>query len=199
MTEQHLSTRVGLIWAQSHGGVIGANGVMPWHVPEVLAHFKAVTLGGAVVMGRKTWDSIPERFRPFAGRENVVVTRQRGWSADGAHTAHSLRDGVNQAALLTPGQRVWVIGGAEIFAVALAESGEPGPAAFVVDLLEVTEIEGRYDGDTFAPQLDGRWVRGPAAPASGCHTSRTGVGYRFVRYVPQAYPADDAARPEALA
>ena len=114
------ATRVGLIWAQAHNRVIGLDGVMPWHVPEDLAHFKAVTMGGAVVMGRKTWDSIPERFRPFSGRENIVVTRQAGWSAEGAHKQNSLADGVSHASALTPGERVWVIGGAEIFEIGRA-------------------------------------------------------------------------------
>ncbi|AMB60440.1 dihydrofolate reductase [Microterricola viridarii] len=172
-------TPVGLIWAQACGGVIGLNGVMPWHVPEDLAHFKAVTLGGAVVMGRKTWDSIPERFRPFAGRENIVVTRQPSWAAEGAHTAGSLADGVALAASLTPGERVWVIGGAEIFALALAGSGAEG---FVVDTLEVTEIDSEVAGDTHAPQIDAGWAVQAIDPASGWHTSRTGLDYRFLSY-----------------
>lgn len=183
--EQHITTPVGLIWAQAHDGVIGLDGIMPWHVPEDLAHFKAVTLGGAVVMGRKTWDSIPERFRPFAGRENIVVTRQLGWAADGAHTASSLADGVAQAAHLTPGERVWVIGGSEIFALALAQSGTASDRGrFVVDLLEVTEIDATFDGDTSAPEIGAEWVQTAVDPASGCHTSRTGLDYRFVRYLP---------------
>ncbi len=172
-------TRVGLIWAEARGGVIGLNGVMPWHVPEDLAHFKAVTLGGAVVMGRKTWDSIPERFRPFSGRENIVVTRQLGWSADGAHTGHSLADGLARAASLTPGERVWVIGGAEIFALALAGSAVE---AFVVDRLEVSEIDAAFNGDTHGPTIDDSWALQSSDPASGWHTSRTGLPYRFLSY-----------------
>ena len=77
-------TWVGLIWAEAHGGVIGAEGGMPWNVPEDLAHFKEITLGAPVIMGRKTWDSLPERFRPLPGRENIVITRQQDWSAEGA-------------------------------------------------------------------------------------------------------------------
>ncbi|PPL19258.1 dihydrofolate reductase [Microterricola pindariensis] len=173
---------VGLIWAEARGGVIGLNGVMPWHVPEDLAHFKAATLGGAVVMGRKTWDSIPERFRPFSGRENIVVTRQADWSADGAHTAGSLADGVALAASLTPGDRVWVIGGAEIFALALAGSGVAADGGFLVDRLEVTEIDAAFDGDTHAPAIDSGWSVQASDPESGWHTSRTGLDYRFLSY-----------------
>lgn len=176
-------TSVGLIWAEARGGVIGLGGVMPWHVPEDLAHFKAVTLGGAVVMGRKTWDSIPERFRPFSGRENIVVTRQADWSAEGAHTANSLADGIVLAASLTPGERVWAIGGAEIFALALAGSGVPaGDAGYVVDTLEVTEIDADVAGDTHAPQLDESWAVQGVDPAAGWHRSRTGLDYRFLSY-----------------
>ena len=87
-------TWVGLIWAEARGGVIGAEGGMPWHVPEDLAHFKAVTLGAPVIMGRKTWDSLPERFRPLSGRENVVITRQQDWTADGARRAATVSEAV---------------------------------------------------------------------------------------------------------
>ena len=73
---------VGLIWAEARGGVIGAGGGMPWHVPEDLAHFKALTGAAPVVMGRKTWESLPPRFRPLPGRRNIVVTRQTDWSAE---------------------------------------------------------------------------------------------------------------------
>ena len=66
--------RLGLVWAQARGGVIGKDGGMPWHVPEDLAHFKAVTSGHPVIMGRRTWESFPARFRPLPGRRNIVVT-----------------------------------------------------------------------------------------------------------------------------
>ena len=65
--------RIGLIWAEARGGVIGRDGGMPWHVPEDLAHFRATTLGAPVVMGRRTWESFPERLRPQPGRRNHVV------------------------------------------------------------------------------------------------------------------------------
>ena len=76
--------RIGLIWAQARGGVIGKDGAMPWHLPEDLAHFKRTTLGCPVIMGRKTWDSLPPKFRPLPGRRNIVVTRNTQWQADGA-------------------------------------------------------------------------------------------------------------------
>jgi len=155
-------TWVGLIWAEAAGGVIGAEGGMPWHVPEDLAHFKEVTLGAPVVMGRKTWDSLPERFRPLAGRENIVITRQQDWSAEGARRAATVAEAVR-------GQdRVWIIGGAEIFRQVIGDA----------DRLEVTELDLEVDGDAYAPAKTGRRL----VDEGEWLTSRTGVRYRFLGY-----------------
>ena len=103
--------KLGLILARARNGVIGRDGGMPWHLPEDLAHFKKVTMGCPVIMGRKTWDSLPPRFRPLPGRANIVVTRQADWQAEGAARAASL----SEAMILCSGaSRAWVIGGAEI-------------------------------------------------------------------------------------
>lgn len=161
-------SRIGLIWAESANGIIGKDGVMPWHVPEDLAHFKQVTLEGAVIMGRKTWDSLPPRFRPLPGRRNIVITRQTDWAADGVDVVHSLADAL---ALADTGP-IWVIGGAEIFALAMENA----------DRLEVTEINAAFDGDTRSPAIDTRWQVAAIDPAEGWHTSRTGLDYRFLRY-----------------
>ncbi|TFB72648.1 dihydrofolate reductase [Cryobacterium glaciale] len=158
---------LGLIWAQTVNGVIGADGVMPWHLPEDLAHFRAVTQGGAVIMGRRTWDSLPERFRPLPGRQNIVITRQRDWAAPGASAAHSLDD----ALALAEGP-VWVIGGAEIYRLALSRA----------DTLEVTEIDASIAGDTLAPELDAAWTRVSTNPANGWLRSSAALPYRFTRY-----------------
>ena len=165
---------LGLIWAQTVNGVIGADGVMPWHLPEDLAHFRTVTLGSAVIMGRRTWDSLPERYRPLPGRRNVVITRQQGWAAAGASVAHTLED----ALALTEGD-LWVIGGAEIYGLAL-------PYA---DVLEVTEIDAEIDGDTFAPPISAAWTRVTTDPPSGWLSSSTALPYRFTRYERTAEPA----------
>ena len=155
-------TWVGLIWAEAHGGVIGAEGGMPWHVPEDLAHFKEVTLGAPVVMGRKTWDSLPERFRPLVGRENIVITRQQDWAAVGARRAATVEEAVR-------GQdRVWIIGGAEIFRQVIADA----------DRLEVTELDLQVDGDAFAPSTEG-WR---LVDEGEWQTSRTGIRHRFLGY-----------------
>jgi dihydrofolate reductase len=184
---------IGLIWAEAEGRVIGRDGGMPWHVPEDLAHFKAVTLGAPVVMGRKTWESLPPRFRPLPGRRNIVVTRQTGWSAEGAHAAASVDDALSLAASAgrdggdggddsdgaDDSDWVWVIGGAELFAATIARA----------DRLEVTEL--RHDAETFAaasgdvvaPAIDpARFVVSAADPAGGWHTSRSGIRYRFLTY-----------------
>ena len=81
--------KLGLILARARNGAIGKDGVMPWHLPEDLAHFKKVTMGCPVIMGRKTWDSLPPRFRPLPGRANIVITRQGDWHAEGATRAAS--------------------------------------------------------------------------------------------------------------
>ena len=149
--------KVGLIWAQARGGVIGKDGVMPWHLPEDLAHFKRVTQGHPVIMGRKTWDSIPPRFRPLPGRTNIVVTRQPDWNENGAQRTSSLREALQ---LCENSAQVWIIGGAQIYAQALP----------LADELVVTEIDADFDGDAHAPALSAEWrevARDPVVAASG--------------------------------
>ncbi|WP_307364658.1 dihydrofolate reductase [Microbacterium murale] len=153
---------VGLIWAEAAGGVIGASGGMPWHVPEDLAHFKETTLTAPVVMGRKTWDSLPERFRPLPDRENIVITRQQDWAADGARRAADLADAVRGL------QKIWIIGGAEIFAQVIQDA----------DRLEVTELDLEVEGDAFAPSKEG-WR---LVDEGEWQTSRTGIRFRFLGY-----------------
>lgn len=165
---------VGLIWAESRGGIIGSDGTLPWHVPEDLAHFKELTLGNPVVMGRKSWDALPERFRPLPGRRNIVVTRNPVWRAEGAEVAHSLDDALELAATseVEASETTWVIGGAQVFSSAMERA----------DRLEVTEIAALFDGDTTAPVIDENWQQVDADPADGWHTSSTGLQYRFLRY-----------------
>jgi len=158
---------VQLIYARAANGVIGHNNAMPWHLPEDLAHFKQLTGGSAVVMGRKTWDSLPERFRPLPGRANIVVTRQADWQAEGALRAASLEDALAQAAPLSAD--VWVMGGAQIYAQALP----------LAEAVEVTEIAQDFEGDAYAPTLGSEWVEASRSEAQ----SRSGLRYAFVRYV----------------
>ncbi len=157
--------QLGLIYARARNGVIGAGGTLPWHLPADLAHFKAKTQGCPVIMGRKTWDSLPPRFRPLPGRMNIVVTRQAGWQAPGAARAGSLQEAI---ALCAQAQTAWVIGGAEIYAQAI-------PLAQVA---EVTEIDRDYPGDAYCPQLGPQWVES----ARQTHTDESGLRYAFVTY-----------------
>jgi dihydrofolate reductase len=156
-----------LIWAQASNGVIGADGTMPWHLPEDLAHFKELTMGSAVVMGRRTWESFPARFRPLPGRRNIVVTRDPSWSAEGAEAAHSIDD----ALALDPSP--WILGGAQLFDVTIERAAR----------LEVTEIDASPDGDTFAPAIDPSvWQLTPLTADAAWLTSRNGLRYRFRTY-----------------
>ncbi|HWU30499.1 MAG TPA: dihydrofolate reductase [Microbacterium sp.] len=152
----------GLIWAEAEGGVIGAAGGMPWHVPEDLAHFKEITLGDPVIMGRRTWESLPERFRPLPGRENIVITRQQDWAAEGVRRAADIDEAVRGL------DRMWFIGGSDIFRQVIGQA----------DRLEVTELDLRVDGDAFAPSREG-WR---LVDEGEWETSRTGIRYRFLGY-----------------
>ena len=154
-----------LIWAQARHRVIGKDGGLPWHLPEDLAHFKRSTLGGAVIMGRKTWDSLPPKFRPLPGRLNVVVTRQADWQAAGAQRAGSLAEAV---ALCPAGAVAWVIGGAEVYAQALP----------LAQRLVVTEIDADFDGDAHAPVLGPEWRETERQPL----TAANGLRGAFVTY-----------------
>jgi dihydrofolate reductase len=160
-------TSIGMVWAQDERGVIGRDGALPWHLPEDLAHFRALTRGATVLMGRATWESLPERFRPLPGRRNVVLTRQAGYAAPGADVRSSLSD-----ALAGVEGAVWVIGGSRVYAQA-----QP-----LADRLVVTEVAVRADGDALAPPLHPRWQRVAVDPPEGWHRSTTGLAYRFVEY-----------------
>jgi dihydrofolate reductase len=159
-----VSTSVGLIWAQSPSGVIGRAGGIPWRLPEDQARFKDLTMGHTVVMGRLTWESLPAKVRPLPGRRNVVVTRQAGYMADGATVVGDL-----DAALTE--DEVWVIGGEQIYALALPRATR----------CEVTEVEvdlRREDGDAVAPVLDESW----AGTTGEWLSSSSGLRYRFHTY-----------------
>ena len=158
--------RISLIWAQARNGVIGKDGVMPWHLPEDLAHFKRTTLSHPVIMGRRTWDSIPPRFRPLPGRRNIVVTRQADWQETGVESAPSLVDALQKC---ENDRQVWIIGGAQIYAQALP----------LADCVEVTEIGQDFDGDAYAPTLGPEWKEA----AREHHTSASGLPFCFVRYL----------------
>lgn len=165
--------QINLIWAQARNRVIGNKGTMPWHLPEDLAHLKRMTLGCPVVMGRKTWDSIPPKFRPLPGRTNVVITRQVDWRADGALPANNMIEALSicehMSIILDPSpEQVWVIGGAQIYAQALP----------LAKRVVVTEIDADFDGDTQAPSLDANWKEINRTK----NISKNGLRFDFVTY-----------------
>jgi len=155
-----------LIWAQSPDGVIGVENTLPWRVPEDSAHFRALTSGHPVLMGRATWESLPERFRPLPGRDNIVLTRTAGYEAPGALVVGSLDE-----ALAVVGDRdAWVMGGGAVYEQALP----------LADRVELTVVDVAVDGDTWAPALDEAWEPVACEPAEGwARSSVDGVGYRF--------------------
>ncbi|HLQ81552.1 MAG TPA: dihydrofolate reductase [Brachybacterium sp.] len=182
---QH-TPRIGMIWAQARGGVIGSGGTMPWHLPEDLRHFSRTTTGSPVVMGRRTWESFPPKYRPLPGRTNIVITRDDSFTAPGAVRTRSLDEalGAAQRALRdaagpedagTP--RIWVIGGGRVYREAMGRA----------DLLVITEIDVDVEGDTTAPSVPEDFRLTAADPAHGAdgpswHTSRTGLRYRILTH-----------------
>jgi dihydrofolate reductase len=157
---------VSLIWAQARGGVIGVAGRLPWHLPEDLALFRGLTIGATVVMGRRTWESLPERFRPLPGRTNVVLTTDPGWSADGAQRASSVADALGR------GEPLWVIGGGAVYAAFLPHA----------DRLVVTDVDLDVDGDTWAPPIGPEWTPERREPAADWHASSSGPRYAVTTY-----------------
>jgi dihydrofolate reductase len=161
-----VSGEVALIWAQARGGVIGAAGGLPWHLPEDLKLFRSLTTGSTVVMGRRTWESLPERFRPLPGRTNVVLTTDPGWSADGATRAASVDD------VLAANGSFWVIGGGAVYAAFLPHA----------DRLVVTDVDVDVEGDTWAPAVADGWQRVARTPDEGWASSSSGLRYAVTEY-----------------
>ena len=145
---------VTLVVARATNGVLGRDGDLPWRISADLKHFKKVTMGSAMIMGRRTFDSLP---KVLPGRRHIVLTRDRNWSAPGAEVAHS----VDEALSLAGSEPVSIIGGAEIFELFLPHA----------DRLELTEVRGEVDGDTIMvdPRSTGEWreVAREAHPAEG--------------------------------
>lgn len=157
-------TQIVLVAAMGRRREIGAGNALLWHLPEDLAHFKAITLGKPVLMGRKTWDSLPARFRPLPGRRNLVLTR--GAAVEGAETVRSLDEAL---ALCAEAPELCVIGGAEVYAQALARA----------DRVELTEVDAEFpQADAFFPPLPD-----PLASEPPWQTSAGGLRYRFRQWL----------------
>jgi dihydrofolate reductase len=158
--------KVSIVAAVARNGVIGRDNAIPWRIPEDLARFRELTTGHPVVMGRRTWDSLPERFRPLPGRRNVVVTRDPEWRADGTERAGSLDEAL---ALVDGASRAFVIGGGQLYVEALP----------LADELLLTEIDSDIAGDTLFPP----WERAAFDEVSREeHMSVTGLPFAFVTY-----------------
>ncbi|MBY0432615.1 MAG: dihydrofolate reductase [Cyclobacteriaceae bacterium] len=136
---------VSLIAALTKNRVIGKNNDLPWHLPDDMKYFMKTTSGHAVIMGRKNYDSIPEKFRPLPNRTNMVVTRNRNFQAPGCLIFHSVEEALNKARSSNE-EEAFVIGGAEIYALSLP----------LATRLYLTEIDAELQGDTHFPQTDSR-------------------------------------------
>ncbi|AEE45684.1 dihydrofolate reductase [Cellulomonas fimi] len=161
-----------LVWAQTPAGVIGVDNTLPWHVPEDQARFRRLTTGHPVVMGRATWESLPERFRPLPGRRNVVLSRDAAYDAPGAEVVGSL----DEALALVGEAETWVVGGGAVYALALP----------LAERVEVTFVDRDVPGDTYAPVLDAAdWrEQDPDDGPGDWQVSRDGVTrYRFRTWV----------------
>jgi dihydrofolate reductase len=165
--EAHRSGRppLALIAAVARNGVIGADNRLPWRLPEDLRHFRALTLGHAVLMGRRTWESLRGAL---AERQNIVVTRRADYVAVGAETAPSLEEALRRVDRPPP---AFCIGGGELYRAAL-------PLAQTVHL---TEIDRDFDGDTVFPPLD-RGVWREASRERHARSAADGYDYAFVTY-----------------
>ncbi|MBX3635373.1 MAG: dihydrofolate reductase [Rubrivivax sp.] len=158
--------KLSLIAAVAEGGAIGRDNDLLWRHPADAAHFRRSTAGCPVIMGRRTWESLPARFRPLPGRRNLVVTRQAGYDAPGAETAGSLDEALARVA---EAPQVFVIGGSELYAQALPRADE----------LLLTEIGARLEGDRHFPA----WDRGDFEEvARESHRGDDGVPFAFVIY-----------------
>jgi dihydrofolate reductase len=167
-------TTLALIAALDRRHAIGRGGELLWHEREDQAHFRRVTMGCPVIMGRKTWDSLPARFRPLPGRRNIVVTRNGAWRADGAEVTASLDDALARVA---DAPRAFVIGGGELYALALPRADE----------LVLTEIDSAFeDADTFFPAIERDAF---AETARESRRAADGTRYAFVTY--QRKPAKE--------
>lgn len=133
-----------IVVARAQNGTIGRDNTLPWHLPADLKRFKALTMGSAMVMGRKTFDSLPGLL---PGRRHIVLSRNRGWQANGAEVAHDVDEAL---AMVGDDQQLSVIGGAEIFGVFLP----------IATRIELTEVLADYDGETAMPdpRTGGKWL-----------------------------------------
>ncbi len=166
MSERALPNLV-LIAALARNGVIGINNTLPWHLPEDMKHFREATRGKPVIMGRKTWESLPDTFRPLPGRHNIVVSRNPTYQADGATVVSSLTAALDAA---VNADDVFVIGGAELYRQALP----------LARRMVLTRIEQDFEGDAHFPSFtDADWQM----TRQDAHVSNNGLPFSFIELV----------------
>jgi dihydrofolate reductase len=162
---------VNLIWMQSNNGVIGCDGQLPFKIPEDIKRFKELTMGGIVVMGRKTWESLPSAYRPLPGRYNVVLTNNRDYVADEhpyVEVIHDLEDFL----IRHRAKKIWVIGGAEVYHQAIRHAKS----------LYVTRVLSSAIGDALAPVIQEDVFRCTAQTAI-LHSEHSGEAFRYEQWV----------------
>lgn len=162
MNSQHKPT-LSVIAAMAQNRVIGIRNTLPWHLPEDLKHFKALTLGHHIIMGRKTYESIG---RPLPGRTTVIVSRDAGYRVDGCLTATSIDGAI---AVCGADDELFFVGGAQLYAQVLPRA----------DRLYLTEIQAEYEGDAWFPEFDRAAWKEVERQA---HVNAAGLGYHFVVY-----------------
>jgi dihydrofolate reductase len=159
-----MSAPIVLVLAMSDNGVIGDRGGLPWRIPDDMKRFKRLTLGKPIIMGRKTWDSLPRK--PLPGRTNIVVTRDRSWRAEGAVAMHSFDEALAKARGENPSE-IAVVGGAEIYQAALP----------LADRVELTQVHITVAGDTHLPPFDTKAWRENARED---HATADGLNFSYV-------------------
>lgn len=167
--------QVAMIWAQTTAGVIGIENGMPWHIPEDFKFFKAATMNAPVIMGRKTWQSLPPASQPLKGRTNIVISRDADFEAPGATVVTSTEQGVQLAldsATQTGAATVWIMGGESIYRSCMDSATR----------LVVTMINADIAGDAFAPTIGSEWNLASRQPETGWYTSIQGPQYAFLEY-----------------
>ena len=163
MRSEEKMPRLSLIVAMARNRTIGIDNQLPWHLPEDLKHFKSLTMGHHIIMGRKTYESIG---RPLPGRTTVIVSRDPGYAMEGCLVAHSLEEAMQMSA---GDDEAFFVGGATLYAQALP----------LAERLYITEIQADYEGDAHFPEFDlGRWRE----TAREKHANAAGLGYDFVVY-----------------
>lgn len=166
-----MNPRLVLIAAVARNGVIGRDNGLPWHLPADLAHFRERTRGRPVLMGRRTWDSLPPRFRPLPGRRNLVLSANPGWEAAGAERVASIDEALGRCA---GASELMVIGGEALYRLALPHADE----------LELTEVDAEVEGDAVFPQ----WPRERFEPVRREPHEENGWRFAFATYRRRSTP-----------